>query len=120
MAKKIKNMSLAMNADMQSLLRVSAMKLDCSVSELVRKLINNYLPLVMEEGEGNSTSLVFKVSPDKVNPQVVEKLQNIVSSFEDNEAIPIVLKVPKELRGNQDAVEKWLQPRIKGIVQALG
>jgi hypothetical protein len=49
--KKLKIMSLSVEPETQDLLRVSAKRYGCSVSELMRKLVKGYLDLVVNDGE---------------------------------------------------------------------
>lgn len=49
--KKLKIMSLSVEPEMQDLLKASAKKYGCSVSELCRKLVRGYLDLVVNDGD---------------------------------------------------------------------
>lgn len=49
--KKLKIMSLSVEPEMQDLLKASAKKYGCSVSELMRKLVKGYLDLIVNDGE---------------------------------------------------------------------
>jgi hypothetical protein len=49
--KKLKIMSLSIEPEMQDLLKVSAKKAGCSVSSLIRKLVEKHLNLLVNEGE---------------------------------------------------------------------
>ena len=86
MDKKAKNMSIAADPEMQSLLKISAKKLGCSVSELIRTLVTKHLDLIVNE----------------------------------DEKIPVILKIPSELKGNAEGVQTWLNARTAQIVKALG
>lgn len=84
-AKKIKNMSVAVDAEFRDLVDVSAKMCDLSRSELVRKVVEKHLDLVVNDGTN----------------------------------IPVILKIPAKLKGNPEAVNKWLQVKVAVIVQAL-
>ncbi len=73
--KKNKNMSLAMNPEMQNLLKVSAKKLDCSVSELVRMLVDRYLDKVLNEDD-NITIVLTMPGDMRGKPQAVQEWLN--------------------------------------------
>lgn len=49
--KKLKIMSLSIEPDMQDLLKASAKKAGCSVSSLIRLLVEKHLSLIVNEGE---------------------------------------------------------------------
>jgi hypothetical protein len=84
--KKPKNMSIAIEPEMKTLLSVSAKKLGCSVSELIRTLVNKHLDLVVN----------------------------------DEEMIPVILKVPSNLKGNTQELQGWFDARVNMIVKKLG
>ena len=86
MDKKAKNMSIAADPEMQSLLKVSAKKLGCSVSELIRTLVTKHLNLIINE----------------------------------DEKIPIILRIPSELKGDVEGVKAWMDARVAQIVKAVG
>ncbi len=37
----------------------------------------------------------------------------------DEDVIPVILKIPAALKGDQEGLQKWLDARSKGIVKAL-
>ena len=51
MPKKLKIMSLSVEPEMQDLLKTSSKKLGCSVSALVRDLVDKHLDLLVNDGE---------------------------------------------------------------------
>ena len=60
--KKPKNMSIAIDPAMKSLLTVSAKTLGCSVSELIRTLVNKHLDLIISDDETIPVILKIPVS----------------------------------------------------------
>lgn len=48
---KTKIMSLSVEPEMQDLLKASAKKLGCSVSSLVRNLVNKYLDVLVDDND---------------------------------------------------------------------
>ncbi len=90
MSGKIKNMSLAMDKDMQEFLKRKAREANnVSVSKLVRDLIETYL---LED-------------------------RKITIINHDPDFVPIVLKVPSILKGDRDGVQTWLKARMPAIVE---
>lgn len=85
MSKKLKIMSLSVEPEMQELLKNSSKKMGCSVSSLVRDLVDKHIDLIVNDGE----------------------------------EIPVILKIPTNLRGNPDQLKEWLDSRVAGIVKAL-
>jgi hypothetical protein len=83
--KKLKIMSLSIEPEMQDLLKASAKKAGCSVSHLIRDLVNKHLTLIVNEGE----------------------------------EIPVILKVPTHLKGDEAGLRQWLTVKVEAIVKAL-
>jgi hypothetical protein len=83
MAKKV--MSLSLPLEMQELLDVSADKMGWNRSELIRRLVEKYLNLLVH----------------------------------DDSEVPVVLRIPSDLKSNPDELSKWLHTRADGIVKAL-
>ena len=57
--KNTKVMSLSVKPEMQSLLKVSAKQVGCSVSELVRRLVDGHLSLVTKDED--VTPVILKI-----------------------------------------------------------
>ena len=69
---KIKNTSIAMDQETKELLRVSAIKLKTSSSDIVRKLITKYLDLVVNDAD--ETPVILRIPADKkANPQLLKE-----------------------------------------------
>jgi len=83
MAKKI--MSLSIPVEMQELLEVSAKKMGWNRSELVRRLVDKYLGLLVN----------------------------------DDDEIPVILRIPRDLRETPDELSAWLHARADAIQKAL-
>jgi hypothetical protein len=90
MAKKHNIMSLSIEPEMQDFLKKSAKEQGISVSKLVRSLVDKYL-----------------MKKEKVT--VVEYSE---------EYIPVVLKIPAELRGDPK-VKQWLNLRAEALGNKL-
>lgn len=56
-------------------------------------------------------------SVSKIIRELVGKHLNLVVN--DGEEIPIILKVPAELKGDEEKLRKWLDSRTNAIVKAL-
>jgi hypothetical protein len=39
--------------------------------------------------------------------------------IEDDSVIPVILKIPIDLKGDQENLKKWLDTKVQGIVSAL-
>jgi len=86
MSDKLKIMSLSVEAEMQTQLKNTAKKLGCSVSSMVRELVNKHLDLIAN----------------------------------DEDEIPVILKVPADLKGNEEELREWLNVKVDALVKALG
>lgn len=78
-------MSLSVEPEMAELLSNAAKKMGWSRSELIRKLVQKHLGLLLNE----------------------------------DEKIPIILRVPQELKGNELELRRWLNQKVEGITAAL-
>lgn len=85
-------MSLSMDEDLQALLTKTAKENNISRSELVRALVTKF------------------VVPGK-KTTVVEH---------DGETLPVVLKIPVELKGNAEGLKAWLDTKVNALVAKLG
>lgn len=90
MSKKLSIMSLSIEPEMQDLLKKYAKEEGVSVSKLIRDLVEKYL-----------------VKRDTLT--VIEQT---------DEFIPVVLKVPSNLRGDEK-VKEWLKIRCDAVAQKL-
>lgn len=54
------------------------------------------------------------ISVSKLIRDLVEKFLVI-----DEEVVPVILKIPVGLRGNEDGLRKWMDARANAIVKAL-
>ncbi len=126
MAKK-NVMSLSAEPEIQDRFRRAAKVRGLSVSKFIRELVISHLD--DEEGGG----------VEKVLLQLDEDAQNILSEAVKNKGIsesevvsnaikryvvtdnrvPIVLKIPAEVRDNSETLTEWLQVRVKYIVDKL-
>lgn len=84
--KTTKIMSLSVRPEMHTTLKVSAKQVGCSVSELIRRLVDKHLDLVVN----------------------------------DDEYIPVILKVPVKYREHPEILSQWLTAKSEAIVRALG
>lgn len=94
MSKKMAVMSLAIEPKLQDDLKNYAKKRGQSASSFVRDVVIKHL---VDDGV---KTLVVQV-PD------------------DDSIIPIVLKVPVELKGNREGLESWLNTQKNGILNKL-
>ena len=67
--------------------------------------------------------LKLKRVKEKKGIKSVSKLvRDLVDRYvsEDDDVVPVVLKVPAQLKGNAEALRQWLDNRIPNIVAAIG
>ena len=62
-----------------------------------------------------------RVKEKKGYKSVSKLIRDLVDKYvsEDDDVIPVVLKIPAQLRGNADALRQWLQNRVPAVVTAL-
>ena len=61
-----------------------------------------------------STSALIKQLIQKC---IIEKAK--IVERDGDKTIPIVIRVPSELKGNEQELQKWLTPKINGIAKVL-
>ncbi len=62
-----------------------------------------------------------RVKEKKGIKSVSKLVRDLVDKYvnEDDDVIPVVLKIPAQFRGNADALKTWLENRVPAVVQAL-
>ncbi len=62
-----------------------------------------------------------RVKEKKGYKSVSKLIRDLVDKYvsEDDDVIPVVLKVPAQLRSNADALRQWLTNRVPAVVTAL-
>lgn len=62
-----------------------------------------------------------RVKEKKGYKSVSKLIRDLVDKYvnEDDDVVPVVLKVPAQLRGNASALRQWLDNRVPAVVQAL-
>lgn len=67
---------------------------------------------------------LLKQSAKKMGISVSHLIRDLVDKHlnllvNDGEEIPVILKIPVELKGDEANLRKWLESRIEAIVKAL-
>ncbi len=57
----------------------------------------------------------------KTNNNVSKLIRDLVDKYLvcEDDVIPVILKIPVDLKGDSDSLEKWLKARSSAIVKAL-
>lgn len=68
--------------------------------------------------------LVKNSSKKLGHKNVSQMIRDLINKYldllvNDRDEIPIILKVPSDLKGNPDALRTWLSSRIDAVVKAL-
>jgi hypothetical protein len=64
----------------------------------------------------------LKAIADKKEITVSNLLRDMIDKFlsmNEEDIIPVILKIPKNLRGNADGLKNWLDSKTSGIVKIL-
>lgn len=96
MAKNKKVMSIAINPEVEGELRRYAKRKGVSASAWIGDLVQKALKLDVDD-----------------EPVIIGKPSN-------EEVMPIVLKVPSNLKGNPESLRNWMDMQVNGIVAKLG
>jgi hypothetical protein len=72
------------------------------------------MPMAMQEK-------LKRVKEKKGIKSVSKLVRDLVDRYviEDDDVVPVVLKVPAQLKGNPQALRQWLDNRIPNVVAAL-
>lgn len=67
---------------------------------------------------------LLRISAKKENMNISELVRNLIEKHldlvvNDGEEIPIILKVPSTLRGDEAGLRSWLQVRLESIISVL-
>lgn len=77
------------------------------------------ISLSMEEDKHELLKNAAKKNGDSVSELVRKLLDYIDLIVNDGETIPVILKVPTELKGNKEELEKWVEARKNVIINEL-
>jgi Arc/MetJ-type ribon-helix-helix transcriptional regulator len=77
-------------------------------------IVSYSMPLEMQEK-------LKRVKTKKGYKSVSKLIRDLVDKyvFEDDDIVPVVLKVPAQLRGNPEALRQWLTNRLPTVVASL-
>lgn len=103
MNKKV--MSIAIRPELHDELKKYAKRKVTSTSAYVGDLIEKALELNIDDDP-----FIVGKSPDEPDPIVVKR---------NAEEVPVVLKIPKKLKGNPEQLKAWLDAQTTGIVGQL-
>lgn len=69
----------------------------------------------------SSTRDFLKEYADKKQMSVSKVIKDLVDKYliSEGEVIPVILKIPLKLKGDQENLKKWLETRVISIVNAL-
>jgi hypothetical protein len=106
MPKNKKVMSMAIQPELHDKLKLYARRKNMSVSEFLGDLVEKSLRIDVDE----DPFIVGKPADVEGNPTVVWK-----SAGE----MPVVLKIPVNLKGDREGLQKWMEVQTNGIVTKL-
>jgi len=105
MNKKV--MSIAIKPELHDELKKYAKRKVTSTSAYVGDLIEKALELNIDDDP-----FIIGKSPDEPDPVVVRRTK-------EEDALPVVLKIPKKLRGNAEQLKIWMDAQTNGIIGQL-
>ncbi len=79
---------------------------------------NNIMSLSLDPDTQEKLRLHAK---QKTNGNVSKLIREMADKYlvVDDDVIPVILKIPIVLKGDQENLQKWLETRTQGIVKAL-
>ena len=127
MSKKTNIMSLCIEPEMQDTIKKHAKLKGVSFSKVVRDLVDKYL-FVDDLLKPQVESQIDLDVQDKIKKYAELKgitfsklVRDLVDKYlvVDESVIPVIIKVPVHLRGNQENLQKWIDAKSTAIVKAL-
>ena len=114
---------VAMDAETENKLEICAQNKGESSSHIVRYLINRFIcdyEIVPIAIRPDLQKRVNVCAENKGKP-VDEYLEAVIDKFvfDENEFIPILLKVPRALKGDRENLENWLKSRVAIILDTF-
>jgi hypothetical protein len=79
---------------------------------------NNIMSLSLDPDTQDKLRLHAK---QKTNGNVSKLIRELVEKHlvVDDDVIPVILKIPIHLKGDQENLTKWLEPRVQQVLKAL-
>ena len=119
MSKNSKIVSVSIRPEQHDALRKAGKVSQKGISELVRDLIDEHLndeSLILDD---QAKKLVDAVAQNKAcsSSDILSDLANRYLVGDGH--IPVVLKVPKELKGDRKGLAEWLQSRARAVLEKL-
>jgi predicted HicB family RNase H-like nuclease len=135
-----KVMSLAIDPELHDALKNYAKTKDTSVSSLVGDIVERIVELSVDDEpmivaidpelhnalkeyvktKGSSISSLLSGIVEKILKLSIDDEPTVVGKPSGDEVLPVMLKIPTNLRGQKDALHAWLETQVNGIVAKLG
>lgn len=79
---------------------------------------NNIMSLSLDPDTQDKLRLHAK---QKTNGNVSKLIRELVEKFIviEDDVIPVILRIPINLKGDQENLQKWLDSRVQAVVKAL-
>lgn len=79
---------------------------------------NNIMSLSLDPDTQDKLRLHAK---QKTNGNVSKLIRDMVDKYlvADDDVIPVIIKIPIHLKGDQENLQKWLETRTQAVVKAL-
>jgi len=115
-SEKFAIMSLAIYPEIQKLLKETAKSKKVSMAQIVRTLVEQYLLVAVDE----EIQSQIKAASEKRNVPTSEVVGTLIKKHLPKAGeVPVLIRIPAELKGNEAGLRKWLAPKLDGIVNAL-
>jgi hypothetical protein len=115
MAKNTKNISMSVKPAHHALLKARADKLNIPMSEIGRRLFEDFVELSPDVHKKLRYAAERKeISVSALVEQLAERYP-----IDDESVKPILLKIPLTILGNKDTLKKWLNEKVEALVSHL-
>lgn len=83
---------------------------------------NNKKPDILSLSVPQEMQDQLKKYAKKKNTSVSKLMRDMVEKYIviDDEVVPVILRVPGHLKGNEEGLNQWLQVKVAAISRALG
>ena len=84
--------------------------------------MSNKKPDILSLSMSQEMQEQLKKCAKRKNISVSKLVRDLVEKYlvVDEEVVPVILRVPASLKGNEEGVNQWLQAKVTAISKALG
>lgn len=84
--------------------------------------MSNKKPDILSLSMSQDMQEQLKKCAKKKNVSVSKLVRDLIEKYLviDDEVVPVILRVPANLKGNEEGLNQWLQAKVAAVSKALG